>query len=187
MSPLPEASPVGVRAIVNGEARQVLGFQRTGFLAALVVAATLPLSGPAAADPEMIQIPVATVAASAQAAEAELPAPVTPAPAIETPAFQPIKGGMASFYGRELAGARTASGQRFDPAGLTAAHRTLPLGTRVQVTNPRTGDSVIVTINDRGPFHSNRVIDLSEAAARQIGIVRAGSGMVQLAVLSPDN
>lgn len=163
---------------------------RTGFLAALSAAATLTLSGPVSAEPEMIHIPAAAAAVS-EAVDADLSAPLAgPAltsPAIPAPTLQPIAGGMASYYGRELAGARTASGQRFDPAGLTAAHRTLPLGTRVQVTNPRTGDSVVVTINDRGPFHSNRVIDLSEAAARQIGIARMGSGMVQLAVLSPNN
>jgi len=89
---------------------------------------------------------------------------------------------MASYYGRELAGNRTASGERFDPSELTAAHRTLPLGSKVRVTNPRTGDSVIVRINDRGPFHSNRLIDLSEAAARQIGIRATGSGTVELAI-----
>lgn len=91
---------------------------------------------------------------------------------------------MASYYGSELAGSRTASGQRFDPSALTAAHRTLPFGTQVQVTNAATGDSVIVTINDRGPFHGNRLIDLSEAAAREIGIARMGSGMVKVAVLA---
>ncbi|QDK31962.1 septal ring lytic transglycosylase RlpA family lipoprotein [Sphingomonas sp. IC081] len=93
---------------------------------------------------------------------------------------------MASFYGRELAGNRTASGERFDPARLTAAHRTLPLGSQVRVTNPANGQSVIVTVNDRGPFHSNRLIDLSKAAADKIGISRAGSGKVELAVLEDD-
>lgn len=104
-------------------------------------------------------------------------------PAIE-PRFAPIGSGMASYYGRQFAGARTASGQRFDPDALTAAHRTLPFGSQVRVTNPVTGAAVVVTINDRGPFHANRVIDLSDAAADQIGIRRAGSGIVQLAVLS---
>ena len=161
---------------------------RTGFLAAVSAAATLSLSGPVSAEPEMIPIPVAAAAVSeAVNADVAASALTVPAPAPVAPALRPIAGGMASYYGRELAGARTASGQRFDPAGLTAAHRTLPFGSKVQVTNPRTGDSVVVTINDRGPFHANRIIDLSEAAARQIGIARMGSGMVQLAVLSPDN
>lgn len=103
---------------------------------------------------------------------------------ISAPIYQTIASGKASYYGRELAGNRTASGERFNPSDLTAAHRTLPLGSKVRVTNAKTGVSVIVRINDRGPFHGNRVIDMSEAAARQIGIKAAGSGMVDLAVQS---
>ncbi|WP_235522928.1 septal ring lytic transglycosylase RlpA family protein [Novosphingobium sp. Leaf2] len=102
---------------------------------------------------------------------------------IATPSGRAIAGGIATFYGRQFTGARTASGQRYAPDALTAAHRTLPFGTRLQVTNPRNGNSVIVTINDRGPFHANRVLDLSDAAADQIGIRNAGSGKVELAVL----
>ena len=93
-----------------------------------------------------------------------------------------IGGGVASWYGREFAGRRTANGERFDPAQLTAAHRTLPFGTRVRVTNAA-GESVVVRINDRGPFHGGRVIDLSQAAAAELGLVRAGSGRVELALL----
>lgn len=145
--------------------------RRTGFLATFVMAIALPAAGLAEADTPTIDEVAAPLAD--QTSEPDLPV------------LAPIGGGMASYYGRELAGARTASGQRFDPAGFTAAHRTLPFGTRVQVTNPATGDSVVVTINDRGPFHGNRVIDLSEAAARRIGIARTGSGKVQLAVLQP--
>ena len=91
--------------------------------------------------------------------------------------------GEASFYGNELAGNRTASGEIFDPQKLTAAHRTLPLGSKVRVTNPRNGKTVVVRINDRGPFHGNRVIDLSTAAARSIGLIRSGTGRVNLALL----
>jgi rare lipoprotein A (peptidoglycan hydrolase) len=94
-----------------------------------------------------------------------------------------IGGGEASFYGNELAGNPTASGERFDPNKLTAAHRTLPLGSRVRVTNPDNGESVVVRINDRGPFHGNRVIDLSLAAAREIGLLRSGVGQVRMALL----
>ncbi|HMP44350.1 MAG TPA: septal ring lytic transglycosylase RlpA family protein, partial [Sphingopyxis sp.] len=86
-----------------------------------------------------------------------------------------IAGGMASYYGRELAGNRTASGERFDPGQLTAAHRTLPFGSLVRVTNVSNGDSVVVRINDRGPFHGGRVIDVSHAAAREIGMHRSGT------------
>ena len=80
------------------------------------------------------------------------------------------KTGQASWYGAELAGRRTASGERFDPAGLTAAHRRLPLGTVAEVTNLATGQSVLVRINDRGPFHGKRLIDLSQGAARRLGV-----------------
>jgi rare lipoprotein A len=93
-----------------------------------------------------------------------------------------IGAGVASWYGREFAGRKTASGERFNPSDYTAAHRTLPFGSRVRVTNAA-GQSVVVRINDRGPFHGGRVIDLSQAAAADLGIVRAGSGRVELALL----
>lgn len=102
------------------------------------------------------------------------------------PEFEVIGSGIASFYGDEFAGSRTASGVRFDPGALTAAHRTLPFGTQVRVTNRANGESVVVTINDRGPFHSKRLIDLSHAAAQEIGIVRSGSGKVDLAIATDD-
>lgn len=76
---------------------------------------------------------------------------------------------VASCYGNEHGQLRTAAGARYDPWGLTAAHRTLPFGTRLRVTNTRNGRSVIVTINDRGPFVRGRVIDLSLGACRAIG------------------
>lgn len=87
-------------------------------------------------------------------------------------------GGIASYY---ASGSMTASGARFNPDGLTAAHRTLPFGTRVRVTNRSTGASVVVTINDRGPFVGGRVIDLSRGAARAIGM--GGLAPVSLEVL----
>jgi rare lipoprotein A len=76
--------------------------------------------------------------------------------------------GMASVYSTE-SGSGTASGQKLNPHGLTAAHRTLPFGTKVKVTNKRNGNSVVVTINDRGPFVRGRVIDVTPAAARVLG------------------
>ena len=94
-----------------------------------------------------------------------------------------IDGGMASYYGREFDGRRTASGERFDMAALTAAHRTLPFGTKVRVTNPANGRSVVVRINDRGPFHGNRVIDVSQAAAQRQGLIAPGKARVTLALL----
>src|SRR5262245_36445174 len=77
----------------------------------------------------------------------------------------------ASWYGDELRGNRTASGEKFNPRGLTAAHRTLPFGTCLVVGNPRNGKSVKVRVNDRGPFVKNRVLDLAAGAARAIGMV----------------
>ena len=94
-----------------------------------------------------------------------------------------IGGGTASYYGARFAGRPTASGERFNPARLTAAHRTLPFGSKVRVTNKRNGKSVVVRINDRGPFSKGRVIDLSKAAASEIGLVSAGHGPVELALL----
>ncbi len=85
--------------------------------------------------------------------------------------------GMASYYGSE-SGSQTASGQRFNPSAMTAAHRTLPFGTKVRVTNKNNGKSVIVTINDRGPFIRGRIIDLSTAAAGVIGMKGAGVARV---------
>ena len=77
----------------------------------------------------------------------------------------------ASWYGDELRGKRTASGERFNPSGLTAAHRTLPFGTCLVVTNPRNGKSVNVRVNDRGPFVKDRVLDVAAGVARAIGMV----------------
>lgn len=94
--------------------------------------------------------------------------------------------GMASWYGPGFHGRRSASGEVFNQNDLTAAHRTLPFGTRVRVTNVSTGQSVVVRINDRGPFGHGRVIDLSSAAAANIGLRASGVGRVQLEVLSAE-
>lgn len=83
--------------------------------------------------------------------------------------------GMASFYGNE-SGSKTASGQRFNQEGMTAAHRSLPFGTRLKVTHG--GRSVVVTVNDRGPFIRGRVLDLSKGAARAVGLTSRGIGHV---------
>ena len=91
--------------------------------------------------------------------------------------------GMASYYGSEFAGSRTANGERFDPAGLTAAHRTLAFHSRVAVTNIANGKEVIVRINDRGPWGKGRIIDISHAAAREIGMHRSGTARVKLELL----
>ncbi len=92
--------------------------------------------------------------------------------------------GEASWYGPGFAGRRTANGEVFDPSELTAAHRELPFDTLVRVHNQRNGRSVVVRINDRGPFKSGRIIDLSRAAAEAIGMVGSGVAHVRLEVLT---
>lgn len=89
--------------------------------------------------------------------------------------------GVASFY---KSGKQTANGERFNPNGLTAAHRTLPFGTKLRVTNTRTGKSVVVRINDRGPFIPGRIIDLSLGAAKLVGMTTSGVAKVTYSVLN---
>ncbi len=91
--------------------------------------------------------------------------------------------GLASFYGVKLNGRRTASGEKYNQNALTAAHKTLPFGSKVQVTNVKNGKSVVVRVNDRGPFVKGRIIDLSKAAAKKIGLNSAGTSRVELYVL----
>lgn len=92
--------------------------------------------------------------------------------------------GPIAWYGKKFAGRKTASGQRFDPTAMTMAHPTLPFGTRVRVTNLDNGKSVVVRVNDRGPTTAGRIADLSQAAAEQIDMVRAGVVEAKLEVLS---
>lgn len=144
---------------------------------AMLAAASLMVSGPVFADP-----------LAPEAGSFELD-PVVSAtePGVEAdadaPQFEQFGEGRASYYGHELAGNRTASGERFDPQELTAAHRTLPMGSKLRVTNKANGKSVIVRVNDRGPFKDNRVIDVSLAAAREIAIVGAGTASVTLELM----
>ncbi len=110
-----------------------------------------------------------------------LPQPSTPV------ARNPVRAliqGLASWYGPGFHGAQTASGEYFNQNDLTAAHRSLPFGTKVRVTNVHNGRSVVVRINDRGPFTGGRVIDLSAAAAQAIGMISSGVASVQVEVLS---
>jgi rare lipoprotein A len=93
--------------------------------------------------------------------------------------------GMASWYGPHFYGRRTASGERFDRGAFTAAHKTLPLGARVVVSNPRTGKQIVVRINDRGPYFGNRILDLSEAAAKALGLKARGSDWVVMNEVLP--
>ncbi|WP_212611924.1 septal ring lytic transglycosylase RlpA family protein [Sphingomonas baiyangensis] len=98
--------------------------------------------------------------------------------------IEQLGAGLASFFGREIAGNRTASGEKCDPEQLTAAHRTLPFGSLVRVTDALSGKSVVVRINDRGPFVKSRAIDLSKAAARELGIVSRGTAKVLLSLVT---
>jgi rare lipoprotein A len=106
--------------------------------------------------------------------------PVVPLPSTTTP----LQTGVASWYGPGFHGKRTSSGEVYNQYELTAAHPTLPLGSRVMVTNLKTNQAVEVRINDRGPFVGGRVIDLSYAAARSIGVYEPGTAPVRIEVLS---
>ncbi|ODP39656.1 septal ring lytic transglycosylase RlpA family protein [Sphingomonas turrisvirgatae] len=132
-----------------------------------VAIATLMLAGPALAEDDF-SLP-ATFGMRSATAVADL--------------GSDLGSGTASYYGREIAGNRTASGERCDPDMLTAAHRTAPFGSKLRVTNLATGRSVVVRVNDRGPFRAGRIIDLSHAAAREIGMHRTGTARVSLALL----
>jgi rare lipoprotein A len=108
------------------------------------------------------------------------PQPIAPAPA---PRVVRTSTGQASWYGPGFFGNRTANGEVFRPGTMTAAHRTLPFGTRVRVTNLNNGRVAVVRINDRGPFHGNRIIDLGHGAAQELGLVSSGLAQVKLEVL----
>jgi rare lipoprotein A len=141
---------------------------------------------------ETVAAATAAVPASLPVLPAALPGPAAPAvergdaPAVEalarTVSVLPIVG-SASYYAAKFEGRLTANGERYRGSELTAAHRTLPFGTKVRVTNPRNGRSVVVRINDRGPFHPRRVLDVSRTAAVELGILRRGHGQVELEVL----
>lgn len=94
-----------------------------------------------------------------------------------------LQTGEASYYGNEFAGRPTANGEIFNPEALTAAHKTLPLGSIIRVTNTQTGDSLVLRVNDRGPYAHGRVLDVSEAAARELNMKHAGTAEVRIEVL----
>ena len=156
----------------------------------------MPVSGPRSRPSSYLvaALACAMLFGCAQPQRAPEPAPPTPAPAVPSPPEPPAptvppppeppssdetaisrqQRGRISMYGNEFAGRKTASGEPFDPTALTMAHRTLPFGTRVRVTNLENQRNVEVVVNDRGPFVSGRIADLSEAAARRIGMVTDG-------------
>src|SRR5258708_31217316 len=92
---------------------------------------------------------------------------------------------MASWYGRKFHGQKTSSGEIYDMYAMSAAHKTLPIPSYARVTNVANGKSVVVRINDRGPFHSDRIIDLSYAAAYKLGYIAAGSALVEVESVTP--
>ena len=96
-----------------------------------------------------------------------------------------VRRGQASWYGTKFHGKRTSSGERYDMFAMTAAHKTLPLPTYARVTNLNNGRSVIVKVNDRGPFVDGRIIDLSYAAAYKLGIIKNGTGFVEVSAIDP--
>jgi rare lipoprotein A len=144
------------------------------------VAAVNPREEHVTADtaPAPVEKPVEKKVATATAA----PKAAAEASSITTKVAAPRQSGMASYYGNE-SGSQTASGARFIASAMTAAHRSLPFGTKVLVTNKSNGRSVVVTINDRGPFVGGRIIDLSTGAAGAIGMLGAGVAPVSLEVL----
>lgn len=153
----------------------------------LLAATGLICAVPARADSPQPREEIETVVAAEATPASEAPLAEADAAAelsTEEATYEPIGEGEASYYGHELAGNRTASGERFDPRALTAAHRTLPMGSMLRVTNKSNGKSVIVRINDRGPFTGGRIIDISLAAARQISMVGPGKALVRLELLS---
>lgn len=93
--------------------------------------------------------------------------------------------GIASWYGRKFHGRKTSNGETYNMYAMSAAHKTLPIPTYLHVTNLRNGRSTVVRVNDRGPFHENRIIDLSYAAASKLGIVETGTGLVEVKVITP--
>lgn len=163
---------------------------------ATVGADTLKISN-SSADPDQASTRIASARVDeATAAHIELmPSPNVTAPekssrGIETDdasrerrVLQFLATGRASFYGFRFEGRPTANGESFDPQAMTAAHRTLPFGTHVRVTNVTNGRSVDVRINDRGPFTKGRIIDLSRGAAEKLGMIRSGTAKVTLELL----
>jgi rare lipoprotein A len=141
------------------------------FLRSVVTASMLALSASA----------VHAQAASA-AAPASASAPATAAAAAARAATASESGKIA-WYGKKFAGRKTASGEAYNPEALTMAHKTLPFGTLVKVTNPKNNKSVTLRVNDRGPTQSDRVGDVSQAAARKLGMVKSGVIDAELVVV----
>ncbi len=141
------------------------------------------------APPSLVETPPPAPQSPAQPdapAASDLGAPwtdQTPAPLVAGVPW--TQRGRASWYGKKFNGRRTASGERFSASGFTAAHRTLPIPSYVRVRRVASGEEVVVRINDRGPFHPGRVLDLSYAAAQKLGFVALGSAEVEIEWIQP--
>lgn len=179
---------------MRGRATQLRGFGAVSMMASLMLAS---YSVTTLAQNEDVETPVSQeLDFAAQFAPFRAPPePIDVAPGsvdlstIETPlekesVVRSLGSGVASYYGRRFHGRRTANGERFNMRAMTAAHKTLPFGSLVKVTNPRNGRSVTVRINDRGPFIRGRVIDLSRAAAEEIGMIRRGHARVDMELVA---
>lgn len=125
----------------------------------------------------------AAAAASAPEPAASAAAPAASEAAAATPSAGAAESGKLAWYGRKFAGRKTASGEAYNPNAMTMAHKTLPFGTLVKVTNPKNGKSVTLRVNDRGPTQGDRVGDASQAAARKLGMTRSGVIDAELAVV----
>ena len=139
------------------------------------------LSPTAGASPSSKEFVIEAIQANEEITEIQEAAAVRPLPASK---LIEVVQGAASWYGPGFYGRTTANGERFSKGTLTAAHRTLPFGTKVRVTNLSNGRSVVVRINDRGPFKYHRVIDLAHGAASQLQMMQAGEVPVKLEILA---
>lgn len=148
--------------------------------ASAAVCAQTPAATPATAAPAAKAAPAPAVAPAAAAA----PTPAAaPSPAVAPAATGDVTTGKAAWYGKKFNGRKTASGQRFNSAALTAASNTLPFGTLVRVTNVKNKKSVTVRINDRGPQQADRIIDVTRAAAAKLGMLKSGLAEVEIKVM----
>ncbi|OBV12327.1 Rare lipoprotein A [Erythrobacter dokdonensis DSW-74] len=183
------ASDLGAQAMRTGIRLDSSGSR--GLRAALIASALgmAPLAASTAATPADGAMPVEAGTAAAELSAEIVPLVEAPLadtsddPGAEQAATTPLGTGTASYYGRKFHGRRTASGETFDMGAMTAAHRTLPFGSLVRVTNPANGRSVTVRINDRGPFSRGRVIDVSRAAAEELGLITRGHAPVALELI----
>lgn len=130
---------------------------------------------------EILALAVVSIGTSAFAAPPAASPPSPPTPAAAAAAEET---GLVAVYSDRLNHHKTASGKLYDRSELTAAHKTLPFGTRVKVTNTRNGKSVVLTITDRGPREAGRILDISAAAAHELGMLGPGLGQVKLEVVS---